>query len=50
MDFREKYTTAELKAEDIKEKDKIVISIEAYALNETIQELTKALNLLRTRL
>ena len=40
MDFTAKYTTNELILIDLKEKDKIVVSNDAYAIGEMLKELT----------
>ena len=39
MKFTDKYTTEELKSKDDKEKDKVSLSNDAYALGEVLEEL-----------
>ena len=50
MEFKEKYTTSELKAKyGDKEKDKIEISMDFYALGDTIESLINKLEQIRIK-
>lgn len=43
MKFKDKYTTAEKKQKDEKEKDKTELSKDAFAVGEMIEDLKKAI-------
>jgi hypothetical protein len=47
MDFRDKYTTAQLKPLDSKGKEKVEISTESYLLAELLTDLTERIKLLK---
>jgi len=50
MEFKEKYTTAELVTKDSKESTKIVLSSDAYAVGEMLQKLIEQLSFRMGRL
>jgi polyhydroxyalkanoate synthesis regulator phasin len=45
----EKYTTTDLAAKDLLEKDKIVLTTDAYALTEAINNLSKQIERLANK-